>query len=359
MRASRWSAPRSSYHPRMTKIVSFVSAVLAVVFYGLWSYGMPGRFDAYAGFAGAIFVLTTAVEFRKVTLTPHDHRLFAEFKSLFADRYLIPIYQSHDFLLPFRKTAVDPLYTVDAIWSDAAHSFNNKALERKRVAFVRAASELAQEIARGTIPKGAYVTVIPREMDPENLAEWVKQDAQAINAKLPAFIQAHEELLRSGTKRGAGGSPFAAAVTASPKYTPEPDTPRTPESVFAYLQGNARLLDLTEQLITRRKLDKRKVTSGIAWLDERLDVLGVKTIRELDRFVEQYGEAAGRLSNYFSPQGPIDSSFLLGYVLDIVVIEQAGLEGLRTHNELLRKSSGHDADYNFRAYRESSPVAHS
>ncbi|WP_440531809.1 hypothetical protein [Variovorax sp. YR566] len=189
----------------MLQIVRLVSAILAVVFYGLWSYGVPGRFDAFAGFAGAVFVLTTVVEFRKPTLTPHDHRLFAEFKSLFADSSLIPVFRSHDFLLPFRKAGVDPLYTVDAIWGDAAHSFNDKALEGKRVAFVRAASELAQEIARGTIPKGAYVTVIPREMDPENLADWVKQDAQAINAKVPAFIQSHEELLRIGTQRGAGG----------------------------------------------------------------------------------------------------------------------------------------------------------
>ena len=209
----------------MLKIVSILSAVLAVVFYGLWSYGVPGRFDAYAGFAGAIFVLTTAVEFRKVTLTPHDHRLFAEFKSLFADSYLIPVYQSHDFLLPLRKTVVDPLYTVDAVWGDAAHSFNDKALERKRVAFVRSASELAQEIARGTIPKGAYVTVVPREMDLEDLADWVKQDAQAINAKVPAFVHAHEDLLLTGTKRGAGGSFVQQATAMVPSPGGKPDGP--------------------------------------------------------------------------------------------------------------------------------------
>lgn len=192
----------------MLKIVSISSALLAVIFAGLWSYGVQGRFDAYAGLAGALCVLTTGFGLGKRTLSPHDQRLFAEFKALFADAFLIPAYQSHDFLLPFRKVSVDPLYTVDAIWRDAAHSFNDKALEKKRVAFVRAASELAQEIAGKTIPKGDFVTVIPRDMDPENLADWVREDARAINAKLPAFVQAHEDLLRTGTKRGAWGRPL-------------------------------------------------------------------------------------------------------------------------------------------------------
>lgn len=53
-------------------------------------------------------------------------------------------------------------------------------------------------------------------------------------------------------------------------YRPAPDIKRTPESVFAYLQGNARLLDLTAKLVARSKLPTNRIDTGIAWLNKRL-----------------------------------------------------------------------------------------
>ncbi|MES2014183.1 MAG: hypothetical protein V4445_10550 [Pseudomonadota bacterium] len=56
--------------------------------------------------------------------------------------------------------------------------------------------ELAGEIIRYTVPDGnGSISVITRQMNPENLPEHVRAEARAIDAKLPAFLQSHEALL--------------------------------------------------------------------------------------------------------------------------------------------------------------------
>lgn len=129
-------------------------------------------------------------------LSSHDRELAKSFRSLFADSGLFREFQGHDFLLPLRKVATVPLYTVVETWTDEAHFFTHPELRSKQAIFIAAASELAGEIVRYTVPDGnGNVSVITRQMDPENLPEHVQAEAQAIDAKLPAFLQSHEMLL--------------------------------------------------------------------------------------------------------------------------------------------------------------------
>lgn len=98
--------------------------------------------------------------------------------------------------LPLRREAVAPLNTIAETWTDESHKFADERLRPKAEIFVEAATELALEIARYTVPDGrGNVSVITRDMDPENLPVHVREEAEAINAKLPAFLRAHEELL--------------------------------------------------------------------------------------------------------------------------------------------------------------------
>lgn len=128
--------------------------------------------------------------------TSHDRELAKSFRSLFADSGLFREFQGHDFLLPLRKAATVPLYTVVNTWADEAHFFTHPELRSKQAIFIAAANELAEEVVRYTVPDGSgNVSVITRHMDPENLPEHVRVEAQAIDAKLPAFLQAHEGLL--------------------------------------------------------------------------------------------------------------------------------------------------------------------
>lgn len=128
--------------------------------------------------------------------TNHDRELAQSFRSLFAGSGLFREFQGHDFLLPFRKAATVPLYTVVETWTDEAHFFTHPELRSKQAVFIAAANELAEEIVRYTVPDGnGNVSVITRHMDPENLPEHVRLEARAIDAKLPAFLQSHEELL--------------------------------------------------------------------------------------------------------------------------------------------------------------------
>ena len=128
--------------------------------------------------------------------TSHDRELAKSFRSLFADSGLLREFQGHDFLLPLRKVAIVPLYSVVETWTDQAHLFTHSELRSKQADFIAAANELAEEIVRYTVPDGnGNVTVITRQMDSENLPEHVRAEARAIDAKLPAFLQAHEVLL--------------------------------------------------------------------------------------------------------------------------------------------------------------------
>lgn len=128
--------------------------------------------------------------------TSHDREIAKCFRSLFADSGLFREFQGHDFLLPLRKAATVPLYTVVETWTDEAHFFTHPELRCKQAIFIAAANELAEEIVRYTVPDGnGNISVITRHMDSENLPEHVRVEARAIDAKLPAFLQTHEELL--------------------------------------------------------------------------------------------------------------------------------------------------------------------
>ena len=98
----------------------------------------------------------------------------------------------------------------------------------------------------------------------------------------------------------------------------------------------------------------RPIDSESAWLNEKIAKLKIQTVRELDLYVVKYGDAAAALTNYVTPQGPIDNGFLLGKVVDIVAIERGGLEGIRELNEGLKFSSGGRAwaDEMFEAYHQ-------
>jgi hypothetical protein len=139
---------------------------------------------------------TSSTPSSHTSLSEHDRELVRRFRALFADPGLFQLYQRHDFLLPFSQEALRPLYTVVEAWTTEAHFFSNPELRSKQAIFIRAANELAGEIVRYTVPDGnGNVTVISRHMDPESLPSHVRDEARAIDAKLPAFLRSHEELL--------------------------------------------------------------------------------------------------------------------------------------------------------------------
>ncbi|WP_144656362.1 hypothetical protein [Achromobacter dolens] len=166
--------------PRM-EIIGVILAILGLIF----AFERPRKeFLALFGILGPL------------PLSEHDQALVKEFRALFADSGLFRLYKNHDFLLPLSQRATSPLYTVVETWIDEAHFFVNSDLRAKQFIFIKAAKELAEEIIRYTVPDGnGNITVISRHMDPENLPPHVLDEAKAIDAKLPAFLQAHEDLL--------------------------------------------------------------------------------------------------------------------------------------------------------------------
>jgi len=133
-----------------------------------------------------------------------------------------------------------------------------------------------------------------------------------------------------------------------------PPIPLDPRSLFAYANGSERLHALTRKVASIRGFELRQIDGESAWLNEKIAKLQIPTVRDLDFYVMKYGDAAVKLTNYVTPQGPIDNGFLLGMVIDIVAIERGGQEGIRELNEGLKFSSGGRAwaDEMFEAYQQ-------
>jgi hypothetical protein len=125
-----------------------------------------------------------------------------------------------------------------------------------------------------------------------------------------------------------------------PSLRRAPAIPIDRRSLFAYANGSERLHSLTRRVAEKRGFEVQHIDGESAWLNEKIAKLGVKTIRELDAYVRKFGEAALKLTDYVTPQGPIDTGFILGMVLEIVAIERGGREGVREFNTGLKYSSG-------------------
>lgn len=177
----------------MIEVIGLVLAVVGLLF----AFETPRRtFLSLLGRRSATQNHEASHSSARVKLSDHDRQLVNSFRALFAESGLFRVYQGHDFLLPLKKEATVPLYTVVETWNDEAHYFSNPELRSRQTAFINAANELANEIVRYTVPDGnGNVSVITRHMDPENLPAHVRDEARSIDAKLPAFLKSHEDLL--------------------------------------------------------------------------------------------------------------------------------------------------------------------
>lgn len=190
----------------MGLIVSrIIVGIATLCFAAGWVKGIA-HFDAYFGISAFVFA-GLFYDYRgiKKSLTPHDEQLFQKFRALFADHGYIRAYREHHFLSMFPRVYVTPLFEVVETWSDAAHTFSNKALEGKKIEFVKAANDLGVKISQYTTPtdSNSHVTVLPRNTDPENPPDWIRQEAEEINASVPLFVKTHEDLLKLGNRLGA------------------------------------------------------------------------------------------------------------------------------------------------------------
>jgi hypothetical protein len=128
---------------------------------------------------------------------------------------------------------------------------------------------------------------------------------------------------------------LAALMYFQDKWTPDwltrfkgsvqaPAIPIDQRAVFAYASSHPRPIQLARSIAERRGLEFRSIDSESVWLLEQIQVLGIKTIRELDQLVKQHATVASRVSDYMTPKQPIDTGFILGRVLEVVAITRGG-----------------------------------
>ncbi|MGE4242020.1 hypothetical protein [Ramlibacter sp.] len=127
---------------------------VAVLFAGLWVANPGADYEPYAALFG---LLGGGVEILRrfqplSALSDHDRKLAQIFRGLFAESGLIRLYQRHDFILPLPREAVVPLTTIVETWTDESHYFVDRRLRAKQELFIKSVNELANEIARYTVP---------------------------------------------------------------------------------------------------------------------------------------------------------------------------------------------------------------
>ncbi len=187
--------------PALLLHVPAYALVIAFLIFGVLLYWLRSR-SIKPTAQPAVAVVAPEVP---IPLTYHDEKLFQDFRSLFAEPGYVALYREHHFLSPFPRAAWLPLMRVTDTWTDAAHMFSHPKLEERALKFREAAGALANAIAKYTTPtdSGTHITTLPRREDPENPPQWVRDEAEEIHSLVPAFIDAHEELLKLGNSLGA------------------------------------------------------------------------------------------------------------------------------------------------------------
>jgi hypothetical protein len=118
-----------------------------------------------------------------------------------------------------------------------------------------------------------------------------------------------------------------------------PAVPIDAASLSAYAYSHPRPLGLAREIARRRRFKWKETSTGSAWLVEQVQALGIRTVRELDSLVKKHASTASRLSDYLTPQQPIDSCFVLGRVIEVVALERGGEDELRRLLGSLKYSS--------------------
>lgn len=156
---------------------------------------------AFLTVLGAIFTKDRIKEKLGIGGEPnsHDLALFGEFQGLFPVEPTLHLLKETDFGASFRKDAIQPLYDFVETWNSVEKEFLSKKLERERKSLYAAASELASEFVKRTVPIGSgdFISVLPDNLQGGPRPVHVVEDARVLNAKAREFTPKYESFVRT------------------------------------------------------------------------------------------------------------------------------------------------------------------
>jgi hypothetical protein len=191
----------------------FIENLFAVVsLVGTEAWFLKGYFEGKPDFEpGIAFIVALGIVIAKDpirarlssknSVRQHDQTLFDELLRVLPTEPTIRTLKEHDFGGSLNRSSIIPLYEFNATWDSVEKEFIDQELEQGRMALHAAASDLAIEISRRTVPtrNQDHITVYSESQRAETFGRRppeVLEDARVLNEMASAFVPNYEAFIR-------------------------------------------------------------------------------------------------------------------------------------------------------------------
>jgi hypothetical protein len=182
--------------------IEILSITACFVFGILWLLDSNNSYEPAIVVSGVVLALTEIYKrYSPSKPNEHDLQLFEEFCSLFTNG-IADFYKRHDFATSFREDHWTPLGRYVDNWNNVEHEFVDKGLENASKKFYSAANKLGWAIANKTVSIGTgYLRSVKPDHIDKPIPDWIRRDAEEINALRRPFGKAYEAFIRLGRKK--------------------------------------------------------------------------------------------------------------------------------------------------------------
>ncbi len=142
-------------------------------------------------------------------INEHDIALFKKYKAIFVDNGVAETYRQHDFLGTFAEADWRPLSRFVDTWGAVEYEFVDKKLNSDLKRVYVSGKDLAEKIARCTVPigsEGSLRSVKPDGLPGGSIPEDIREQARLINDAVPPFVTAHKKFVRRANRKLSRGS---------------------------------------------------------------------------------------------------------------------------------------------------------
>ncbi|MGC3964583.1 MAG: hypothetical protein QM803_15030 [Rhodocyclaceae bacterium] len=125
-----------------------------------------------------------------------DALIVEQIEAVMPDTSIVQFLSNHDFIAPFDKAKVDPLFYMVRAWRTLAPEFLNEALAQAATNLDAAATDLVLRIGQYThpLPDGS-LGVKPLEQHGAAASDKVRDEARHLNEAANAFVRTHERFM--------------------------------------------------------------------------------------------------------------------------------------------------------------------
>lgn len=107
-----------------------------------------------------------------------------------------------------------------------------------------------------------------------------------------------------------------------------PNAPITQMSLHAYCKSHPLPLEIAERIANSRRIKFKDLDTDFNWMIEKVEYLGINTVKELNRLLKKYKNDVVALSNHMTLVGGIDTGFVIDMLFYIKAINDGGLNKL-------------------------------